>query len=179
MATMSDSSAVSVRSAVPGDVDALSALSRRTFIDKFGHLYHPDDLAAFLEESHSTDVYRHCLSDAGCFIRVAEDRDGQLAAYLLCSPLTLPAAEAAPGAVELKRLYVDRPLQGKGLGSRFVAEALEWARSCKAPEIYLSVFSENHDAQRLYARYGWKKVGEFIFPVGQHEDLEFLMCLKL
>lgn len=176
---MTDRPGVRVRDATPDDLAALCALSRKTFTDKFGALYHPDDLSAFLDASHGAAFYGRHLADPSCLIRVAEDGDGQLAAYLLCSPLSLPATAPAPGAVELKRLYVDHPLQRMGLGSCFVEEALSWARSCGAPEIYLSVFSENDGAQRLYARYGWEKVGEFIFPVGRHEDLEFLMRLKL
>lgn len=164
---------------MPGDLAALVALSRKTFADKFGHLYHAEDLAAFLEVSHGTSAYAAYLADPQNLIRVAETASGALAAYLLCSPLSLPAENALPGAVELKRLYVDAPLQGRGLGTRFVDEALVWARAQGAPEIYLSVYSENHDAQRLYARFGWQKAGEFIFPVGRHEDLEFLMRLPL
>lgn len=170
---------LTVRNAVPGDLAALVALSRKTFTDKFGHLYNPEDLAGFLEESHGAAAYAGWLADARNLIRVAETETGTLAAYLFCSPLSLPAENALPGAVELKRLYVDTPLQGRGLGSRFVDEALAWARGQGAPEIYLSVYSENEGAQRLYARYGWEKVGEFIFPVGRHEDLEFLMRLPL
>lgn len=170
---------MTVRNAGPGDLSALVALSQKTFSDKFGHLYRPEDLAAFLDEAHSEDVYRDYLKAADTLVRVAERENGKLGAYLLCSPLSLPADGAQPGAVELKRLYVDVPLQGRGLGSRFVDEALTWAREKGAPEIYLSVFSENYGAQRLYTRYGWEKVGEFLFPVGRHEDLEFLMRLKL
>ncbi|KCZ92534.1 acetyltransferase [Hyphomonas hirschiana VP5] len=168
-----------VRDAGPGDLAALTALSQKTFTDKFGQLYNPEDLAAFLEESHGMDAYRGYLTGPENLVRVAEYGDGKLGAYLLCSPLSLPAEGALPGAVEMKRLYVDTPLQGEGLGSRFVDEALAWARKRNAPEMYLSVFSENFGAQRLYARYGWEKVGEFIFPVGRHEDLEFLLRLKL
>lgn len=170
---------LTVRDAGPADLADLVALSQKTFIDKFGALYNPEDLSAFLDEAHSEAAYRAYLADTENFIRVAEYDNGRLGAYLLCSPLSLPADSALPGAVEMKRLYVDRPLQGHGLGSRFIDEALTWARSRGAPEMYLSVYSENFDAQRLYARYGWEKVGEFIFPVGRHEDLEFLLRLKL
>ena len=170
---------LTVRNAVPGDLPALVALSQKTFTDKFGHLYHPEDLAAFLTESHGEATYRAYLADPENLIRVAEYDNGKLGAYLLCSPLSLPADSALPGAVEMKRLYVDAPLQGRSLGSRFVEEALAWARSRRAPELYLSVYSENEGAQRLYARYGWQKVSEFIFPVGRHEDLEFLLRLTL
>ena len=170
---------LTIRNAVPGDLPALVALSQKTFTDKFGHLYHPEDLAAFLTESHGEAAYRAYLADPENLIRVAECDNGKLGAYLLCSPLSLPADSALPGAVEMKRLYVDAPLQGRGLGSRFVEEALAWARSRGAPEMYLSVYSENDGAQRLYARYGWQKVSEFIFPVGRHEDLEYLLRLTL
>lgn len=175
----SETSALTVRGAVPGDLAALTALSQKTFTDKFGPLYNPQDLTTFLEVSHGEAAYRDYLADPENLIRVAEYDNAMLGAYLLCSPLSLPAEGALPGAVEMKRLYVDTPLQGRGLGSRFVDEALSWARKRSAPEMYLSVFSENEGAQRLYARYGWEKVGEFLFPVGRQQDLEFLLRLKL
>jgi hypothetical protein len=37
------------------------------------------------------------------------------------------------------------------------------------------VWSENHGAQRLYARYGFDKIGEYGFPVGQTIDREFIL----
>lgn len=178
-ATTDISRAVSVRDAVPADLTRLVSLARKTFVDKFGHLYQPADLAAFLAEAHTADTYRALIADPKVLLRVAETQKGELAAYLVCGPLSLPAENAPPGSVELKRLYVDQPLQGYGLGSRFIEETLNWAQACGSPEIYLSVFSENIGAQKLYARYGWQKVGEFMFPVGDHEDLEFLMRLKL
>ena len=141
---------LTLRDAVPEDLPALVALARKTFSDKFAHLYNPEDLAAFLEESHSADIYRGYLSDPENLIRVAEDADGTLKAYLMCSPLALPAKDPLPGAVELKRVYVDASLQGQGIGSGFIEEAL-----------------------------AWEKVREFIFPVGRHRDLEYLLRLKL
>ena len=170
---------VTIRDAGAGDLGALVALSRKTFTDKFGHLYRPRDLASFLETEHGPDVYRAALAEPRTLVRVAEAASGELGAYLVCGPLTLPADGASSDAVELKRLYVDKPLQGMGLGSRFIEEALEWAGALAAPEMYLSVFSENHGAQRIYERFGFRKIGEFLFPVGEHRDLEFLMRLNL
>ncbi|WP_084399987.1 GNAT family N-acetyltransferase [Henriciella aquimarina] len=166
---------VILRDAEAGDLDALVALSRKTFTDKFGHLYKPEDLSAFLDAEHGHDVYRTALATPGTLVRVGKTGDGALGAYLVCGPLTLPAEAAEPGAVELKRLYVDQPLQGRGLGTRLMEEAFAWAHAQNAPEMYLSVFSENDGARRLYERYGFEKIGEFLFPVGNHRDLEFLM----
>ena len=164
-----------IRQAEADDLGALVALSRRTFAETFGHIYKPEDLAAYLEEAHAPEFYAGAIASPDYLVLVAFTEDGTPSAYLLCSPLDLPAKDPHPGAVELMRLYVDRPLQGRGLGSFFLAEALRWARSKDAPEIYLSVFSENEGARRLYEREGFEKVGEFLFPVGDHRDLEFLM----
>lgn len=169
---------LTIRDATPADLDALAALSRKTFCDKFAHLYRPEDLSAFLEESHSHAFYEPILARDDVLIRVVETGAGTLGAYLLCGALSLPANDPAPGSVELKRLYVDEPLQGRGLGSRLAREAFAWADLKEAPEIYLSVFSENHGAQRLYHRMGFEKVDEFWFPVGEHRDLEYLMRWK-
>lgn len=165
---------------VPGrDEGALSALAQRTFTDKFGHLYRPEDLSAFLEEEHSEEWYAKALADPDMLVRIGRAPNGAFAAYLVCSPLSLEAPGAPEGSVELKRVYVDKPFQGRGLGTYLIDEALAWATSRGAPAMYLSVYSENVAAQRLYDRLGWRKIGEFLFPVGEHRDLEFLLVKSL
>jgi RimJ/RimL family protein N-acetyltransferase len=39
----------------------------------------------------------------------------------------------------------------------------------------VGVWSENVGAQRLYARYGFEKIGEYDFPVGAQLDREFIL----
>ena len=70
------SQSLTVRDAVVDDVAALTALARKTFTDKFGHLYNPGDLAAFLEESHNPDLYRDWIADPDVLVRVCETGDG-------------------------------------------------------------------------------------------------------
>ena len=164
-----------IRAATQADSAALTLLGRKTFTDKFGHIYSASDLKTYLDDAHSETVYAHMIDSPDYLVRLAELPGGELAAYLICSPLELPAENAAEGALELMRVYVDKPLQGRGLGTHFIEEALDWAKISGAPEFYLSVFSENDGARRLYERFGFEKIGEFDFPVGEHRDLEFLM----
>ena len=170
-----DLTGFAIRTATRADCAALTMLGRKTFVDKFGHIYAESDLNAYLDEAHSETAYAHMIESPDYLVRVAELPGGELAAYLVCSPLELPADDAADGALELMRVYVDSPLQGRGLGSHFIEEALDWAKLSRAPEFYLSVFSGNEGARKLYERYGFEKVGEFDFPVGEHRDLEYLM----
>ena len=50
------------------------------------------------------------------------------------------------------------------------------ARTEGADEIQLSVFSGNTDAQRFYHRYGFAKVADIHFMVGEQRDEEFLFA---
>ena len=43
----------------------------------------------------------------------------------------------------------------------------------------LSVYSENFGAQRFYQRYGFAKIADITFKVGDHYDPEYLYELKL
>ena len=40
--------------------------------------------------------------------------------------------------------------------------------------LWVGVWSENFGAQRFYARYGFDKAGEYLFPVGATRDHEFI-----
>ena len=56
-----------------------------------------------------------------------------------------------------------------------LAEARRWG----ADAMQLNVFSENFGAQRFYARYGFAKIADISFWVGNHRDDEFLYQLQL
>ena len=54
---------VTLRPATTADVPALSRLGIDSFVDKFGELYRPEDLAAFLDETHSEAAVTRELAD--------------------------------------------------------------------------------------------------------------------
>ena len=72
-------------------------------------------------------------------------------------------------------MYLLEGHQGGGLGSRLVAESLRWLEAKGPRRLWLGVWSENFAAQRLYARHGFEKVGDYHFKVGRSVDHEFIM----
>jgi GNAT superfamily N-acetyltransferase len=167
---------VTYRDAVPTDAEALAELGRATFVETFGHLYTPENLAAFLE-SHSPERWRTELADPAFAVRLAEE-DGSAAAYAKIAPPTLPF-ETERRAAELRQFYVLGPWQGRGISTVLMAWAIAEARRRRAEELYLSVFIDNHRARRFYARYGFEQVGTYDFMVGTHADLDLVMRLDL
>jgi ribosomal protein S18 acetylase RimI-like enzyme len=163
----------SLRRATPKDAECLTALGRATFSTTFGHLYPPEDLAAFLDAAHTPEQYVAWAIDPAYGLWIAE-RDGQAIGYALAGPNTLPHPDAAPSDGELKRIYIAREAQGGGVGSLLMDVALDFLGKLHRP-LWIGVWSENLGAQKLYARHGFVKAGEYEFHVGKTRDREFIL----
>jgi len=163
-----------IRRATPDDAEALSRIASATFSETFGHLYPPQDLADFLAAVYAVDKARADLADPARAVWLVE-ADGQVVGHALAGPCDLPHLEVTPACGELKRLYILKAHQGGGVGSRLLSEALAWLERAGPRRLWIGVWSENFGAQRLYGRLGFRKVGEYEFPVGQTRDREFIL----
>ena len=167
---------VTLHPALPADAPALAELGRDSFIAKFGPMYRPDDLAAFLAEQHSPQIVAGQLADPVYRVVLAV-REGTLAGYCkLVLACGWPEHARGSKAIELKQLYTAPGATGGGIGSALMDWALAEARAEGADEVQLSVFSGNTDAQRFYHRYGFAKVADIHFMVGEQRDEEFLFA---
>ena len=172
---------VILRPATEADAEALAELGRESFVTAFGHLYKPDDLAAFLADYRTADKFRAHLADPPTLIEVVEE-DGRLLAYALIvrGQTFEERPEPRPERpVFISQLYCAGDSVGRGLGAALMAWTIAEARAWRADALQLSVFSENFGAQRFYRRYGFEKVADIDFWVGNHRDDEFLYELKL
>ncbi len=170
-----------LRPATEDDIPALTALSHDSFVDKFGHLYRPEDLAMFLTDYRTEACYREHMKDPGTRVQLAEE-DGHLLGY--CLIILGDGFDERPPPqplrpVILSQLYCAPAAIGRGIGSALMEWVLDEARRWRADAIQLSVYSENFGAQRFYRRYGFDKVADIDFWVGNHRDDEFLFELAL
>lgn len=164
------------RMATEADAAALADLGRRSFVETFGHLYDPDDLALFLA-GHSEERWRDELVDPAFAVRVAE-AGGVPVAYAKLGPPSLPF-EPRGRAIELRQFYVLEPWQGTGVATTLMDWILDEARVGGADRLYLSVFTDNRRARRFYYRYGFRFVQTYAFMVGNHADEDHILCLDL
>ena len=161
---------------VPDDAARLLTLFSRCFTDTFGHLYHSDDLAAFLG-GQSERRWRAELADPAFAIR-AVPVDGELVGFAKLGPVSLPVKPAG-AAIELRQFYLLAGQQGTGLAQRLMAWVIDEARARGMEEVFLSVFIDNPRARRFYERFGFERVGAYAFMVGSHADEDDLMRLTL
>jgi len=171
---------IQLRLATPADTAALADLGRRAVTAKFAHLYKPEDFATFLGQAHSEAKVAKEIADPGMRVAVIEEEGALIAFCKLVLESTLPAGHSdARAPLELKQLYTDPARIGGGLGKRLMDWALGEAQAHGADEIQLTVYSENPEAQRFYHRYGFGKIADIEFWVGNHCDPEFLYALPL
>ena len=81
--------------------------------------------------------------------------------------------------MELKRFYVDRPWQGRGLAGELMAAAERAAQARGAREMWLGVWERNQRAQAFYLKCGFRKVGKKIFVVGTDPQTDDVMLKEI
>ncbi len=171
-----------IRLATQADVTKLAAplskLGAATFSEAFGHLYSAEDLAYFLNDSHSVESYEKALRDPEQPIWIAKDK-GEPIAYIKLCPNGLPCDPPIPGAIEISKLYALQSYRGKGVGTQLMEAAFSYARDHGYTDMVLSVYAENYAGHRFYARHGFEKIGDYKFPVGQQLDREWIMHKRL
>jgi GNAT superfamily N-acetyltransferase len=167
---------ITYRDATAEDAPLMARLGPETFTETFGHLYAPENLAAFLL-NHSVENWTAELSDPRFTVRLAE-QDGDAVGFAKIGPPGLPFEVTGP-TVELRQFYVLKPWQGTGVAQALMDWVLEEARRRGAAQLFLSVFTDNIRAQRFYARYGFEPVGTYAFMVGTHADEDIIMRARL
>ena len=168
-----------LRDARPEDAAALAALGRDSFRAAFEHLYDPADLRTFLETVYNDDAVASEIADPRLLHRLAEDGGGLAGFCKIALDSGFREHSDAAQPIALSQLYTAPNRTGQGIGASLTAWALAEARLRGADAVQLSVWAENVRAQAFYARFGFKKIADIDFWVGNHRDDEFLLELRL
>lgn len=178
---MSDTrTTITLRPATEADIPALAALGRESFIAKFGHLYSRENLDRFLGETFSDEAIAGEIADPGRLYCLAVDDAGEIAGYCkIAFKSGFPEHARGNRTMELKQLYAAPDRLGQGIGALLMDWAMEQFHARGADEVHLSVFSENTGAHKFYRRYGFDKLADIFFWVGDHRDDEFLFARML
>ncbi|GAB5349157.1 N-acetyltransferase family protein [Alteriqipengyuania sp. 357] len=168
-----------LRPATLDDAPALSELGRDSFCAAFAHLYRPADLEAFLEQAYSQTAVAGEIGDDVHIHRLADDGERLLGYVKLRAPSGYGGHSDAANPIALGQLYTQPDCTGRGIGAALMDWTIAEARTRGHDAIQLSVWSENTRAQKFYRRYGFAKIADIDFWVGNHRDDEFLYELRL
>ena len=169
-----------VRTCTTDDDEALSLLGQATFLESFAGTLNGHDILAHCVRAHAASVYRAWLADERYRIWIALAQPGLApVGFAVLAPSDLPVPDAAPGELEVKRIYLLNRFQGSGLGRRLMTLAIEHARALGARRLLLGVYSENPAAIAFYRRLGFETIGHRPFTVGATVCDDYVMSLPL
>lgn len=166
---------VTVRAASIDDAAPLAAFAARVFAEVFGPGNDAGDMASYLAEAFGPEIQRAEIAAPGAIVLLAETPGGVLAGYLHIAASATPACVTGATPVELKRLYVDPALHGRGTGKLLLDQGLARARAAGAATVWLGVWEHNTRAQTFYRREGFERVGEHTFLLGSDAQTDWIM----
>lgn len=170
---------LNLRCATTADLAALSGLARTAFVAKFGSLYSTANLNTFLAQALSEAAFAADLANPQRVIKLALRGDTIAGFAKLGLSCGFPDHARGQRVMELKQLYTAAGATGSGTGTALMDWAMDQFTTRGADEVQLSVYAENFGAHRFYARYGFAKVADITFVVGDHVDPEFLFAKLL
>jgi ribosomal protein S18 acetylase RimI-like enzyme len=168
-----------IRRGTPDDAASLAEFGARAFYDTFAADNTPEDMATHLASAWSPALQDAELRDPLLETLLAHGPDGTLAGFAQLRAQYAPACVPTRKPIELKRFYVDKPWQGRGLAGALMAEVECVARARDARELWLGVWERNERAQAFYRKCGFRKVGTQIFVVGTDPQTDLVMLREL
>ncbi|MBL7701145.1 MAG: GNAT family N-acetyltransferase [Ferruginibacter sp.] len=156
------------------DAPTLSDIARKTFYDTFTGTCTEEDMQGFLDQYYSVEQLGKELLDIETFCFFAEV-GGTPVAYLQFKESYESFPEIKKWkAMELKRIYVLKEYQGKGIAQKLMDFFLEFAVVNKYEAVWLGVWEHNLRAQKFYEKYGFINSGfTHDFPIGSTPQTDF------
>lgn len=170
--------AVAIRRGVVADAPALARFAADTFVEAFGAVTAPADLAAHLASTYGPAQQAAELADPGLITLLAL-RDDNIVAYAqVRKNAEAPACIDSRDTVEVSRFYADRAVRGTGVTRVLMQRSLAAARELGGRHAWLGVWESNPRAIAFYCKLGFVPVGRKIYVVGADHQTDHVMLLS-
>ena len=166
---------VDIRIATSDDVQLLADIGARTFLDTYGADNTVEDMTAYLTSAFGPDIQSREIADCRTVFLVAQ-AGVRAAGYARLRQGDAPSAIGARRPIEIVRFYVDGPWQGRGVGSRLMRAALDFAAKEACDVVWLDVWERNPRAIAFYEKWAFGVVGRQGFVLGGDVQDDLLMA---
>ena len=167
-----------VRPAQSSDAATLAAFGERIFRETFAPDNRPEDLDAYLATAFSEAIQGAEIADPTSTTLVV-DHGGVLVGYAQLREAEPDVDIGVTGAIELRRFYVDRAWQGRGLAQQLLQAVEQTTVERGLPGIWLGVWERNPRAIAFYRKSGFLDVGSHVFVLGHDPQTDRIMLRPL
>ena len=167
-----------IRKVIIQDIENLKEIGKLTFAETFSSDNSEEDMLKYLEEGFSTEKLKKELKDENAEFYFAE-LDENVIGYLKVNFGQSQTEIKDKNSLEIERIYVLKEFHGKKVGQILYDKAIELAREKNAEYVWLGVWEQNPRAIRFYEKNGFVAFDKHIFKLGNDEQTDIMMKLKL
>lgn len=169
---------IEIRKVSLSGIDALQSISRQTFSETFADLNTESDMRKYLSENLSIDTLTNELlvPDSEFYLTLFEQK---VIGYLKLNFGKAQTELKDQNALEIERIYVLKEFHGKKVGQMLYDFALQIATRIKADYVWLGVWEKNFRAISFYRKNGFVEFGKHSFILGNDEQTDIMMKLKI
>ncbi len=160
------------------DIEKLKEIGKLTFAETFSFDNSEEDMRKYLEEGFSTEKLKTELTDKNAEFYFAQ-LDDKVIGYLKVNFGQSQTEIKDKNALEIERIYVLKEFRRKKIGQILYDKALELAKEKNVEYIWLGVWEQNPRAIRFYEKNGFVAFDKHIFKLGEDEQTDIMMKLKL
>lgn len=160
------------------DIDQLQKIGRQTFYETFSDGNTEENITKYLNEGFSIAKLTTELSDNNAEFYFAT-LENNVIGFLKINFGQSQTELQDDKALEIERIYVLKDFHGKSVGQLLYDKATQIARHKNADYIWLGVWEENLRAINFYKKNGFVEFDKHIFKLGNDEQTDIMMKLKL
>lgn len=173
-----DMDKIVLRKITIADLVELQTISKQTFYETFADLNGADDMQKYLDNNLSIDQLKVELSDENSEFYFAS-ADKKVIGYLKINFGPAQTEINDKSALEIERIYVLKDFHGKKVGQILFNKVIDIAKQTKAGYVWLGVWEKNLRAINFYKKNGFLEFDQHIFKLGDDEQTDIMMRLKL
>ncbi len=160
------------------DIEQLHIIGRQTFSETFADGNTAENLQNYLEEGFSIKKLTAELTNPNSEFYFAE-LDNKAIGYLKINFGQAQTEIIDDKAIEIERIYVLKEFHGRRVGQVLYNTALQIAKKKNAAYLWLGVWEENSRAISFYTKNGFIAFDKHIFKLGDDDQTDIMMKLKL
>ncbi|WP_456461596.1 GNAT family N-acetyltransferase [Reichenbachiella sp.] len=160
------------------DIEKLKEIGKLTFAETFSSENSEENMKEYLKNGFSTEKLTEELTDQNAEFYFAE-LDGKTIGYLKVNVGQSQTEIKDKNALEIERIYVLKEFHGKKVGQILYDKAIELAKEKNVEYVWLGVWEQNPRAIRFYEKNGFKAFDKHVFKLGNDEQTDIMMKLKL
>lgn len=156
----------------------LQEIGRKTFAETFASTNSEENMKTYLESGFSTDKLTAELQNPASEFYFATLNEVVIG-YLKINSGQAQTEVQEGNSLEIERIYVLQDFHGKKVGQLLYEKAIAVAKNNHCEYVWLGVWEENHRALQFYTKNGFVAFDQHIFKLGNDEQTDIMMKLKL